>query len=180
MPVFWNYSPYFDDKLPRIFQLWQFQLISIPKEPPPKCTKENRYTIFLKICVSGNSKGYHLVRIISAWNYAVSEKPIQLIWATPAAVEAKTFHGYCTNRLRLTEAETGHGPYNDQHPEKAAHQLKYTYLINVMLERKDKHGHDIILKDHFWALGKVSRELARKAVGTLSKWSKEEGKMKLE
>lgn len=162
------------------FNYGDFSWFPFPKNLHLNVPRRIDTPYFFKICVSGNSKGYHLVRIISAWNYAVSEKPIQLIWATPAAVEAKTFHGYCTNRLRLTEAETGHGPYNDQHPEKAAHQLKYTYLINVMLERKDKHGHDIILKDHFWALGKVSRELARKAVGTLSKWSKEEGKMKLE
>ena len=162
------------------FNYGNFSWFPFPKNLHLNLPRRIDTPYFFKICMSGNSKGYHLVRIISAWNYAVSEKPIQLIWATPAAVEAKTFHGYCTNQLRLTEAETGHGPYNDQHPEKVAHQLKYTYLINVMLERKDKHGHDIILKNHFWALGKVSRELARKAIGTLSKWSKGEGKMKSE
>lgn len=162
------------------FNYGNFSWFPFPKNLHLNLPRRIDTPYFFKICMSGNSKGYHLVHIISAWNYAVSEKPIQLIWATPATTEAKTFHGYCTNRLRLTEAETGHVPYNDQHPENAAHQLKYTYSINVILERKDKHGNDIILKNHLWALGKVSRELARKAIGTLSKWSKGEGKMKSE
>ena len=170
------------------FNYGNFSWFPFPKNLHLNLPRRIDTPYFFKICMSGNSKGYHLVRIISAWNYAVSEKPIQLIWATPAAVEAKTFHGYCTNRLRLTEAETGHGPYNDQHPENI-HINMYIkiYIFNqsmfifpLMLERKDKHGHDIILKNHFWALGKVSRELARKAIGTLSKWSKGEGKMKSE
>lgn len=144
---------------PKIFSSMAISADFHSQRTPTKSLKEKTTPYFFKICMSGNSKGYHLFHIISAWSF----------WK---ACRTYMIHSRCKTRQNIpfllykrTRVNWGwKWPWSLQWSTPLEHGSQSNIqALNRSHAGEEKQECDITLGNHLWALGKGSCDLASKA-----------------
>lgn len=160
------------------FNYGHFSWFAFPKNPHLSLPRRIDMPYFFKICMSGNSKGYHLVRIISAWSF----------WK---AYTTYMIHSCCTRSqniplllYKLTQVNWGwNWPWSLQWstPLECCSPIK-TYTFNRCHVKRRKINMKMTSPSRiiFEPWEKQVENWQAKQVGTLSKSNKGEGEIKSE